>query len=316
MNSEERIKAEALCLGFSAVGIARAEPVRKEYLDGVIQWLSEGKHGEMSYLERNMELRQDPRLLVPGTQSLVMVAMNYRASVRQPLSLPQFATYAYGRDYHRVIKKRLDQLLQFIRQEIDPHAEGRSFADSAPIFEQYWAEEAGLGWRGKHGLVIIPGIGSYHLMGVLLLSTALKSDVPIASRCGKCMRCIEACPTEALYAPYRMDARRCISYLTIEQKGEISLELASKMGNRVYGCDACQQVCPWNKLWDIPTSEPDFAIREILTTLTAEQIETMTEREFDTWFAGSAIKRAGLVGLQRNVRALRIAGYRDELSNS
>lgn len=307
MRIEELIRAEALCLGFSAMGIARAEAVKGEYLQGVIQWLKEGNHGEMSYLERNLELRRDPRFLTPSAQSIIMVAMNYRPSIRQASHLPQFATYAYGRDYHKVIKKRLDQLLQFIRQEIDSNVEGRSFADSAPIFEQYWAEQSGLGWRGKHGLVIVPELGSYHLMGALLISTPLEPDAPIRRRCGKCMRCIDACPTAALHAPYRIDARRCISYLTIEQKGEIPVELASKMKNRVYGCDACQEVCPWNKLWSIPTSEPDFTIRKVLTTITADQIEKMSEEEFAELFSGSAIKRAGLLGLQRSIRAIRQA---------
>lgn len=297
------IKAEALALGFAACGVARADRVPDEEYRAVEQWLSSGYHGDMTYMERNADLRRDPRLLVPGTKSIIMVAMNYYPNARQSSELPQIATYAYGRDYHRVVKKRLDRLLEFIRTHIVREVEGRAFADSAPLMERYWAVQAGLGWRGKHGLLIIPRMGSYHVLGALLVNVELTYDTPMSERCGRCRRCLDACPTKALIAPGVMDARRCISYLTIESSAEIPEELAPLLGNRLYGCDTCQDVCPWN-VRARPTEVSDFAPRESLLSLTAERISTMELEEFEQLFAGSPIRRAGLRGLQRSLRAI------------
>lgn len=298
------IKAEAKRLGFYACGIARADEVEEAEYARIKEWLAMGMQGEMSYLERNENLRRDPRLLLPGTRSLIMVAMNYYPRVKQDNSQPQVAYYAYGRDYHKVLKKRLDSLLAFIQSEVDPTVVGRSFTDSAPILERYWAVKAGLGWRGKNGLLIIPRAGSYFFLGALLVSTELQADSPQISRCGRCRRCLDACPTKALLGEGLMDARKCISYLTIEQTGEIAPEIAERMGNRLYGCDACQQVCPWNR-YAQPSEIEDFTPRPIIMSLKAELIELMNEEEFRLTFAGSAIKRAGLVGLQRSLRAIR-----------
>lgn len=298
------IKAEAKRLGFYACGIARADEVEGAEYARIKEWLAMGMQGEMSYLERNENLRRDPRLLLPGTRSLIMVAMNYYPRVKQDNSQPQVAYYAYGRDYHKVLKKRLDSLLAFMQSEVDPTVVGRSFTDSAPILERYWAVKAGLGWRGKNGLLIIPGAGSYFFLGALLVSTELQADSPQISRCGRCRRCLDACPTKALLGEGLMDARKCISYLTIEQTGEIAPEIAERMGNRLYGCDACQQVCPWNR-YAQPSEIEDFTPRPIIMSLKAELIELMNEEEFRLTFAGSAIKRAGLVGLQRSLRAIR-----------
>lgn len=298
------IKAEALRLGFSACGIAKADAVPNEEYSLIEQWLNDGYHGNMSYLERNADLRRDPRLLVEGTQSIIMVAMNYYPSELQDTQAPQFAYYAYGRDYHKVVKKRLDLLLAYIRTHIDDSCTGRSFADSAPLLERYWAVQAGLGWRGKNSLLIIPHAGSYFVLGALLISTVLSPDSPQPNRCGKCTRCLDNCPTKALLGAGYMDARRCISYLTIEQADEIPNELAEKMGNRLYGCDTCQQVCPWNR-YASPTTVEDFAPRAAILSIQAHILEQMQEADFSLHFAGSAVKRAGLSGLKRSLRAIK-----------
>lgn len=304
ISREDLIKAEALRLGFYACGIARATEVDPVEYQAIEDWVASGQHGTMSYLERNHDLRRDPRLLQPGTQSIIMVAMNYYPSVLQPAEAPQFAYYAYGRDYHRVVKRRLDQLLQYIQTLYSEPISGRSFADSAPIVERYWAVQAGLGWRGKHGLLIIPGAGSFFVLGTLLVSAELRADKPQPSRCGRCTRCLDACPTQALLAPGLMDARRCISYLTIESSQEVPADLAPLLGNRLYGCDVCQQVCPWNR-FSRPTTEPDYAPRAAILGASWSGIAEMNEADFAQAFAGSAVKRAGLAGLHRSLRAIK-----------
>lgn len=300
---EQQIKAEALRLGFYACGIARAEEVEAEEYRAVESWVEAGMHGAMSYLERNHDLRRDPRRLVDGTRSIIMVAMNYYPKQIQGEDRPQFAYYAYGRDYHKVVKKRLDCLLRYIQDISGVEVSGRSFADSAPLLERYWAVKAGLGWRGKHGLLIIPGAGSFFVLGALLVSLELEADSPQPNRCGSCSRCIEACPTKALSGAGLMDARRCISYLTIEQEGEIPTPLAELMGSRIYGCDACQQVCPWNR-FARPTEVQDFTAKPVILDITPRMIQEMSEEDFTLSFAGSPIKRAGLKGLQRSLRAI------------
>lgn len=298
------IKAEALRLGFSACGVARAAPVAEDALREYDSWVEAGFHGDMEYLARNQALRANPCVLLPGTRSLIVVAMNYYPQQKQHPDAPQFAYYAYGRDYHKVVKKRLDQLLKYMQIELGLEVEGRAFSDSAPIMERYWAERAGLGWRGKNGLLIIPRAGSYFFLGELLVDIDLPCDEPMRSMCGRCERCLKACPTSAFLSPGRIDARRCISYLTIEQKGEIPTELRASIGKRVYGCDACQQCCPWNR-YARPTTVEDYKPRERLLALSPEELEAMTEEEYLALFAGTAVKRAGLMGLQRTIRNLR-----------
>ncbi|MDO4707184.1 MAG: tRNA epoxyqueuosine(34) reductase QueG [Porphyromonadaceae bacterium] len=301
---EERIKAEARRLGFAACGIAKANEVPNEIYGAYLEALKKGYHGKMSYLERNEYLRRDPRHLIANCRSIIMVVMNYYPKSFQDERQPQFAYYAYGRDYHRVVKKRLEMLLHFIRREIDPKVEGRAFSDSAPILERYWAEQAGLGWIGKNGLLIVPKAGSYFFIGSLLVSLSLNADTPLPNRCGSCTRCLEACPTGALIAPKLMDARRCISYLTIESPEDIPYDLAPHIGNRVYGCDDCQKACPWNR-FSKGTLIEDFALRPGLSELSYQTIEEMTQRDFDTLFAGSAIRRISLFKLQANSRVAR-----------
>lgn len=298
------IKAEALRLGFSACGIARAEAVPSEVMASYDAWIDAGHQGSMEYLERNRELRADPRVLLPGTRSLIAVAMNYYPAEKQAEDAPQFAYYAYGRDYHKVVKKRLDKLLLYMQEGLELTVSGRAFADSAPILERYWAEKAGLGWRGKNSLLIIPRAGSYFFLGFLLVDLELPADEPMRNLCGKCTRCQTACPTQAFVRPGVLDARRCISYLTIEQKGEIPQDLAPKLGKRLYGCDACQQCCPWNR-YARPTEIEDFSPRESLLRLSPEALEALTEEEYLALFAGTAVKRAGREGLLRSWRGIR-----------
>ncbi len=303
-NITELIKAEALSLGFSVCGVAKAGEVPNEVCQHYDEWLEKNFHGNMSYLERNKELRRDPRKLVEGTRSVIMVAMNYYPKVKRDENSPKIAYYAYGRDYHKVVKKRLDKLLKFIKEHINEEADGRSFADSAPIMERYWAVQAGLGWIGKNGLLIIPKLGSFFVLGVLLLNLELEADKEMPNRCGPCVRCIKSCPTSALLGNGVMDARRCVSYLTIENKDEIPKELADKLGDRLYGCDTCQEVCPWNRLAR-PTEVEDFHPKEAILSLDYETIEKMENDEYEQLFAGSPIRRAGLEGLKRSLRAIK-----------
>lgn len=303
LSTEEKIKAEAMRLGFSACGIAVADRVPEEEYEKVELWLKQNMHGSMSYLERNAHLRRDPRALVEGTQSLIVVAMNYYPKQFQSQDQPQFAYYAYGKDYHKVVKKRLQALLDYIRVEIDGSVQGRCFADSAPILERYWAVQAGLGWRGKNGLLIIPGAGSFFVLGTLLVSLKLEPDQVQPNRCGSCTRCLDHCPTKALIGAGVMDARRCISYLTIEQQDEIPSEIAPLLGNQIYGCDICQKVCPWNR-YSQASGITEFMMSDTIKTISAKQIEEMKEEEFALFFAGSPIKRAGLKGLKRTLRAI------------
>ncbi len=300
----EEIKAEALSLGFSVCGVARAGLVPDEVCRHYDKWLEKNYHGSMSYLERNKELRRDPRKLVEGTRSIIMVAMNYYPKVKREEGSPKIAYYAYGRDYHKVVKKRLDKLLKFVQEYIDKGAEGRSFADSAPIMERYWAVQAGLGWIGKNGLLIIPKLGSFFVLGVMLINLDLEPDEEMPNKCGPCERCIKSCPTSALLGGGLMDARRCVSYLTIENKDEIPQELAEKLGDRLYGCDTCQEVCPWNRLAR-PTEIEDFQPKDFLLGLDYDTIEGMELEEYNQLFAGSPIRRAGLDGLKRSLRAIK-----------
>lgn len=304
MNKEQlsqQIKAEALRLGFSACGIARAHFVgeSKTHLE---QWLAEGNQAGMSYMSNHLDKRCDPRLLVEGTKSIISVALNYSPSRKLRDDQLQFAYYAYGQDYHEVMKAKLTSLFNYINEQLHPVI-GRVFCDTAPILDRYWAWQAGLGWIGKNTQLIIPHAGSYFFLGEILLDIDLEYDSPMKSRCGNCRRCLDACPTKALEKPFLLNANRCISYLTIENKAEIQAEYASKMSNHLYGCDDCQKCCPWNRfatLHQVAEFEPSEAFLSMenpsWTSLTVEQYRTL--------FKGSAVKRAKYEGLMRNLKAV------------
>lgn len=300
MTFSEEIKQYALSLGFDASAICRAQDSEQEeiYMD----WLANECHADMGYLERNIEKRLDPRLLVEGAKSIISVALNYFPYKLQHPDAPKFAYYAYGQDYHDVVKGKLKLLFDFI-QERRPEVGGRCFSDSAPVLEGFWAAQAGLGFIGKNTLLIIPGKGSFFFLGELIIDIELDYDAPISTNCGKCTRCLNACPTGAIEAPFRLNAKKCISYQTIENKGEIDPKIVPKLSNNIYGCDICQLVCPWNRFAN-PHNTPEFNPSEEFLSLDIKRLLEMDEESYREIFRKSAVKRAKFSGLKRNLKAL------------
>ena len=292
------VKEAALDLGFDLVGIARADAVDEAEL--LAEWLARGRHGTMRWMESWREKRVDPRLLVEGCRSIVSVGLVYYRPDRDaphPVGT-KVARYAWGEDYHRVVKDKLQALLARGR-ELDPAFEGRAFTDSGPVMERWWAERAGLGWRGKNTLLLNKRLGSFLFLGELLVRAELEPDTAGVDHCGTCTRCIEACPTGAIVAPRQLDARRCISYWTIEHRAELSPEEEGSVGEWLFGCDICQDVCPWNR--DAPeTGEERFRARAGAWPDSLDDVLTMSEEEFDARFGDTAIERARRSGLVRN----------------
>ena len=299
LTTEHLVREEALRLGFSACGFAKAEPVSEEVAATLDRWTEMGYHAEMGYMERNRDLRLDPTQLVPGCRTLIVVALNYYPKQILPREGFQIAYYAYGKDYHRVVKDKLHQLLSYVKT-LAPEVEGRAFCDTAPLLERYWAVKAGLGFVGLNRQLIIPGKGSYFFLGVLAVNMDLESephDMPLS--CGGCKRCLLACPTGALTRD-GIDCRRCLSYLTIEHRGPIPEEMAQKIGRRIYGCDTCQQVCPHNKNAE-STEETAFDMSAEVAALTSEDWREMSPELYKALFKHSAMERAGHEGLKRNI---------------
>lgn len=298
----DAIKQKAHELGFLACGIARAGFLEAE-APRLERWLRDGRHGAMGYMANHFDLRLDPRKLVEGAKSVISLAYNYHTPPRQEdPNAPKISTYAYGRDYHKVVKKRLKPLLAFIQEHYGDVAM-RTFVDSAPVLEKAWAARAGIGWQGKHTNVIRQGVGSFFFLCEVIIDLELAPDAPVADHCGTCRRCIDACPTEAI-TPYAVDGSRCISYLTIELKEAIPAEFAGKLNTWAFGCDICQQVCPWNR-FSTPHNEAEFMPKPELMGLTKDQWHGMTEVVFDRLFEGSPVKRTKYEGLKRNLRFLR-----------
>ena len=295
-----RIKRWGRELGFQAVGIADTELTDAENRLG--EWLRKGWHGEMDYMARHGALRARPAELVPGTARVICCRMDYlpeaEESVDDPL-LAGIARYARGRDYHKVLRARLQKLCDRVQAEAGPFGY-RVFADSAPVMEVELARKAGIGWRGKHTLLLAREAGSWFFLGEVYTSLPLPPDGPASEHCGTCTQCIDVCPTRAIRGPYQLDARRCISYLTIELKGSIPEEFRPLIGNRVYGCDDCQAVCPWNS-FARPTVESDFAVRHGLDRAALVDLFAWSEREFDERMAGSPIRRIGYERWLRNL---------------
>lgn len=297
-----RIKEEAQRLGFALVGIS---PVRMApHEQSFAQWLEKGLGGELGYLKRTEELRRDPRKLVPWASSVVSVGMNYYAPMPRPdekdESKAWISRYAWGDDYHDLMKERLESLLEKIRRVYPEPVEGKAFVDSGPVLERDIAGVAGIGWIGKNTHLISPRRGSWFFLGELFLSIELAYDRPIKDRCGKCDLCLKACPTAAFVGPYVLDARRCISYLTIELKGAIPKHLRPLMGNHIFGCDICQEVCPYN-VKARTTEEEAFFPREGLYAPELTSLLSLSEEEFRRRFRGSPILRAKRRGFLRNV---------------
>lgn len=301
------IKQSALSLGFDACGIAKAEALSDDALF-FRAWLDQGKHGEMHYLERNFQKRTDPRELVSGCQSVVVVLMNYFPLNFQPETAPKIAKYAYPTlDYHWVMKTKLVQLEQKLVEHYGSDCVNgklqHSFVDSAPVLERRWAERAGLGWIGKNMQLIHPEFGSFCFIGVLMLNIETDYDVPMKSRCGSCSLCLEACPTKALDG-VGLDARRCISYLTIESKTEIPEAFQTQLSNYVYGCDICGDVCPWNRKKTKPSQHSEFSVQPTILSFDSEKWFQLTEEQFRQSFQHSAIQRAGYQKFKSNLNAL------------
>jgi epoxyqueuosine reductase len=297
----QRIKAWGAELGFQGVGIAAADLSAAE--PRLLEWLSKGWHGEMEYMARHGALRARPDELRPGTLRVISCRMNYASDVAEGISQDgakaYIARYARGRDYHKVLRERLQKLCDRIAAEAGAFGY-RAFTDSAPVMEVELAARAGLGWRGKHTLLLSRDAGSWFFLGEILCDLPLPTDQEEQDHCGTCQRCIDVCPTQAIRAPYQLDARRCISYLTIEHKSSIPEELRPLIGNRVYGCDDCQVVCPWNGFAQ-PTREKDFEVRHGLDRATLIELFAWTEAEFDQRMQGSAIRRIGYDRWLRNL---------------
>ena len=301
---EERIRQWGRELGFDAIAVAGTELAEEEAR--LLEWLERGWHGDMEYMARHGARRARPAELVPGTVSVITARLNYTAPGSrdswETLAEPERAfvsRYALGRDYHKVLRARLQSLADRMTSEIGPFPY-RVFTDSAPVMEVALAARGGLGWRGKHTLLLSRDAGSLFFLGELFVGLDLARDAPVSAHCGTCERCIEICPTRAIVAPYQLDARRCISYLTIEHHGPIPEELRSLMGNRIYGCDDCQLVCPWNKYARM-TGLPDFSPRNALDSATLVELFAWTEEEFDRRLEGSAIRRIGHERWLRNI---------------
>jgi epoxyqueuosine reductase len=297
------IKAEALRLGFSTCGIAKADFLEDE-APRLERWLKDGYHGEMQYMENHFDMRLDPRLLVDGAKSVISLSYNYFPEQQQNSDSYKLSKYAYGEDYHHIVKSKLKELHDFIQEEIG-EIDGRAFVDSAPIMERAWAEKAGLGWNGKHSLLIQKELGSYFFLSELILELELEYDIPFTTdHCGTCTKCIDACPTEAILPNNTVDGSKCISYFTIELKNEIPNDVKGKMEDWMFGCDICQDVCPWNR-FSTPHQEPLFSPHPELIEMTKRDWEEITEDVFKKVFNKSAVKRTKFSGLQRNIQFLK-----------
>ncbi|WP_379091722.1 tRNA epoxyqueuosine(34) reductase QueG [Pedobacter sp. UC225_65] len=303
----QMIKNEALRLGFMACGIAKADFLEEE-APRLANWLKNNNHGQMAYMENHFDKRLDPRLLVEGSKSVVSLTLNYFTEHKQvDDNAPKISKYAYGTDYHTVIKEKLQELMFFINENIG-EVGGRCFVDSAPVMDKVWAQKSGLGWRGKNSNLISKNAGSFFFLAELIIDLELEYDTPFAAdHCGSCTRCIDACPTDAIVAPYVVDGSKCISYLTIELKNEIPAEFKGKMENWMFGCDICQDVCPWNR-FATPHQEPAFAPAHELLNLKKNELIDMTDEVFKQVFKGSAVKRTKFTGLKRNIDFLHQIG--------
>ena len=296
------IKKEAKRLGFLSCGISKAEFLEDE-APRLENWLNKNMHGEMSYMANHFDKRLDPTLLVPDSKSVVSLLLNYFPEETQTNETYKISKYAYGEDYHFVIKDKLKQLLNFIQNEIG-EVHGRAFTDSAPVLDKAWAAKSGLGWIGKHSNLITKSNGSFYFIAELIIDLELDYDYAVTDHCGSCTACIDACPTQAITEPYVVDGSKCISYFTIELKNEIPSDMKGKFDDWMFGCDICQDVCPWNR-FSKPHKEPLFNTSKELLTMSKKEWEEITEEVFQKTFEKSAVKRTKYSGLIRNINFLK-----------
>jgi len=295
----ERIKKRALELGFLDCGITKAGFLEEE-APRLENYLKENRHGKMSYMENHFDMRLDPRLLVEGARSVISLSYNYFPNETQRKDSYKIAKYAYGTDYHFVVKDKLKELMNFIQEEIG-EVNGRAFVDSAPVLEHAWAQKAGIGWVGKNSLTLSKQKGSFFFLSELILDLELDYDQPIPTdHCGTCTNCIDACPTEAILPDKKIDGSKCISYFTIELKDEIPTEMSGKFNDWIFGCDVCQDVCPWNR-FSLPHNEEKFSPKEELLHYSKSDWEEITQEVFQSIFQKSPVKRAKFDGLKRNI---------------
>ena len=306
MNAIEKhtaiIKSEAKRLGFLSCGISKAGFLEEE-APRLEKWLNNNMNGQMRYMENHFDKRLNPTLLVDGAKSVISLLLNYYPSEFQNEESYKISKYAYGQDYHFVIKEKLKELLYFIQTEIGD-VSGRAFVDSAPVLDKAWAAKSGLGWMGKNTNLITQKVGSFYFIAELIVDLALEYDNPTTDHCGSCTACIDACPTEAIVAPYVVDGSKCISYFTIELKENIPTEMKGKFDDWVFGCDVCQDVCPWNR-FSKSHNEPLFQATPELLSFTKKDWEEITEDVFKEVFKNSTVKRTKLEGLKRNVGFLK-----------
>ena len=296
------IKDEALRLGFDFCGIAKADFLEEE-APLLEKWLLQNMHGKMAYMQNHFDKRLDPRQLVPGAKSVISLLYNYYTETKQDAGSPGISKYAYGRDYHFVVKDKLKELLNFIQEKIGK-VEGRVFVDSAPVLERAWAKKSGLGWIGKNTNLINKTNGSFFFLAEIICDLELDADGPIEDYCGTCTRCIDACPTEAIIKPYVVDGSKCISYFTIELKEEIPKEFSGKMDNWIFGCDVCQDVCPWNR-FSKANKESNFSPSENILNMKERDWEEITQEVFNKIFIDSPLQRTGFEGIKRNLSFIR-----------
>lgn len=300
-SKSNQIKLLAKELGFNACGISKAEFMEPE-AKKLEKWLNQNMHGEMGYMANHFDKRTDPTKLFEGCKSVISLVLNYFPEKVQPIGIPKISRYAYGRDYHKVIKSKCKLFLNQMKNKFGDIA-GRAFVDSAPVMDKAWAQRSGLGWIGKHTNLINREIGSYFFIAEILTDLELEPDSPIKDYCGSCTKCIDACPTDAIESAYVVNGSKCISYFTIELKSSIPDEVKGKFENWAFGCDICQEVCPWNR-FSKPTNEKDFAYRKDSMEINEKEWLEITDEIFNKKFSGSPIKRTGIEGMRRNIKFL------------
>jgi len=306
INNKEKysqlIKAESKRLGFLSCGISKAEFLEDE-APRLESWLNKNHHGQMSYMENHFDKRLNPKLLVDDSKSVISLLLNYFPSEEQNSDSYKISKYAYGQDYHFVIKEKLKELLNTIQSQIGD-VSGRAFVDSAPVLDKAWAAKSGLGWIGKNSNLITQKVGSFYFIAELIIDLELEYDYPTTDHCGTCTACIDACPTDAIVAPYVVDGSKCISYFTIELKDNLPIEMKGKFDDWAFGCDVCQDVCPWNR-FSKPHNEPLFNPNPELLSFSKRDWDEITNDTFNKVFKNSAVKRTKFEGFKRNINFLK-----------